>query len=111
MEKALLEKNLIEIGVLLNNSHISLRDLYEVSCEQIDYLIAISSNLECWYGGRIMGGGFGGASINLVKKGQEEKYSKYIIKKYKDKFNIKADTYNVQFSKGVEIINNISIDS
>ena len=110
MEKALLEKNLIEIGVLLNNSHISLRDLYEVSCKEIDYLISISSKLGYWYGGRIMGGGFGGSTINLVKKGEEEKYSEFIRRNYKNKFKIKADIYNIKFSKGVEIINNISTD-
>ena len=110
MEKALLEKNLIEIGVLLNNSHISLRDLYEVSCKEIDYLILISSKSGYWYGGRIMGGGFGGSTINLVKKGDEEKYSKFIRTNYKNKFKIEADIYNIEFSKGVEIINNISTD-
>ena len=110
MELAILNKDSKEIGKILNQSHSSLKNLYEVSCLEINYLIFISSKFTNWYGGRIMGGGFGGNTINLIKNGYEDKYSSIIKKKYKEKFNIKPDVYNVKFSNGVEIIDNISVD-
>ena len=54
-------------GEYLLESHNSLRDLYNVSCKEIDFLIKESFKIDGWYGGRIMGGGFGGQIINLIK--------------------------------------------
>ena len=107
MEKAILSDNLEKIGQILIDSHKSLRDFYEVSCLEIDYLINISLDFQKWFGGRIMGGGFGGNTINLVQKGAEVEYSKYIEKKYLDKFQIIPKIRIVNFSNGAEIINNI----
>ena len=104
MELAISKNDNKLIGDILNQSHCSLRDLYQVSCEEIDYLFSSSSNFDYWYGGRIMGGGFGGSMINLVKNGYEEEYSDFIKEKYKQKFNINADVFNVEFSNGVEIL-------
>ena len=92
------------MGKILIQSHCSLRDLYEVSCKEIDYLFSISSDFQYWYGGRIMGGGFGGSMINLVKDGYEEEYSNFIKGRYKKEFNIDADVFNVEFSNGVEVL-------
>jgi len=104
MELAISKNDNKLIGDILNQSHCSLRDLYEVSCKEIDYLFSISSDFKYWYGGRIMGGGFGGSMINLVKNGYEEEYSDFIKGKYKEKFNIDTDIFNVEFSNGVEIL-------
>ena len=92
------------MGKILIQSHCSLRDLYEVSCKEIDYLFSISSDFKYWYGGRIMGGGFGGSMINLVKDGYEEEDSNFIKGRYKKEFNIDADVFNVEFSNGVEVL-------
>ena len=54
------------IGAILKESHESLRSLYQVSCEEIDYIIQVSGSFEGWYGGRIIGGGFGGCSLHLI---------------------------------------------
>ena len=82
-------------------SKIELKKIYN---KEIDYLFSISSDFKYWYGGRIMGGGFGGSMINLVKNGYEEEYSDFIKGKYKEKFNIDTDIFNVEFSNGVEIL-------
>ena len=104
METSISNNDKKSIGEILIQSHCSLRDLYEVSCEEIDYLFSISSNFKYWYGGRIMGGGFGGSMINLVKDDYEEEYSNFIKEKYKQKFNIDAHVFNVEFSNGVETL-------
>ena len=104
MEFAIFKNDKKLMGKILNESHCSLRDLYEVSCKEIDYLFLISSNFDYWYGGRIMGGGFGGSMINLVKSGYEEEYSRFIKEKYLDKFDINADVFYVEFSNGAEVL-------
>ena len=104
MELAISKNDKKLMGKILNESHCSLRDLYEVSCKEIDYLFSISSNFDYWYGGRIMGGGFGGSMINLVKSGYEEEYSRFIKEKYLDKFDINADVFYVEFSNGAEVL-------
>ncbi len=57
-----------------------------------------------------MGGGFGGSTINLIKSGKEDEYFSFIKKRYKEKYNLESDTYNIEFSNGVQIIDNISAD-
>ena len=104
MEDSIFNNDKESMGKILIQSHCSLRDLYEVSCKEIDYLFSISSDFQYWYGGRIMGGGFGGSMINLVKDGYEEEYSNFIKGRYKKEFNIDADVFNVEFSNGVEVL-------
>tara|TARA_B100001142_G_scaffold300435_1_gene325172 strand:- start:32 stop:1171 length:1140 start_codon:yes stop_codon:yes gene_type:complete len=104
MENSIFNNDKESMGKILIQSHCSLRDLYEVSCKEIDYLFSISSDFKYWYGGRIMGGGFGGSMINLVKDGYEKEYSNFIKRRYKQEFNIDADVFNVEFSNGVEVL-------
>ena len=104
MEDSIFNNDKESMGKILIQSHCSLRDLYEVSCKEIDYLFSISSDFQYWYGGRIMGGGFGGSMINLVKDGYEEEYSNFIKGRYKKEFNIDADVFDVEFSNGVEVL-------
>ena len=108
MQHALKENSPYDVGDLLIRSHQSLKELYEVSCHEIDFLIDASKDCADWYGGRIMGGGFGGNTINLIKEGKELDYVKWISKLYNEKFGVFPDSYLVNFEGGVEIIDNIS---
>ena len=108
MQHALKENSPYDVGDLLIRSHQSLKELYEVSCHEIDFLIDVSKDCADWYGGRIMGGGFGGNTINLIKEGKELDYVKWISKLYNEKFGVFPDSYLVNFEGGVEIIDNIS---
>ena len=54
-------------GSLMRESHLSLRDLFEVSCRELDIMVEIAESLEGYCGGRMTGGGFGGCTVNLVK--------------------------------------------
>lgn len=67
MVKAIKNKDLWTAGTLLYQSHQSLSVLYEVSCPELDYLVYWASGQSNIYGARMMGGGFGGCTINLVQ--------------------------------------------
>lgn len=108
MKNAIKSNNIKDIGHLLLESHRSLNKYYEVSCSEINYLIESSENLDCWYGGRIMGGGFGGSTLNLIKRGYEKEYIDVISSLYKKKFGIICTSHLISFVNGAETIDNIS---
>ena len=64
-------------------SHIGLRDDYEVSCDELDRLVEIAGSVDGVFGARMMGGGFGGCTINLIKRNSLEDFEKKIIDNYK----------------------------
>ena len=92
------------MGDLLIKSHESLRDNYEVSCDEIDAMINFSKSIEGWIGGRIMGGGFGGATINLIELGYENSFIDKLSKFYKKKFGLNCDAVDLSFVDGAETI-------
>ena len=104
MKKEISAGNKNNIGKLLLESHFSLSKKYEVSCIEIDTIISMSKKHPGFYGGRIMGGGFGGGTINLI----QNKYSKIFIKEINDlfyeKYNYKPEIECVNFSNGFEIL-------
>ena len=110
MKAAIIDNNIKDIGNLLSRSHQSLKEYYEVSCHEIDYLIKSSEDLDYWYGGRLMGGGFGGNTLNLIKRGHENKYINIISSLYKKKYNIDCSSHLISFVNGAEIVDNISVD-
>ena len=102
MKKYLINNNSLEIGKILTNSHQSLQYKYQVSCNEIDYIIEISKTFKGWLGGRIIGGGFGGCSIHLIEKNKFIEYKKYIINNYYNKYNLRAEIYKIKFLGGIE---------
>ena len=89
-----------KVGAILREAHKSLRYLYEVSCEEIDYMIEMSEGMDGWFGGRIMGGGFGGCSIHLLENKAVEDFTHHIIENYRKKFQIIPEVMNVTFPGG-----------
>lgn len=79
---ALVAADLKKFGALMHASHISLRDLFEVSTKEIDGLVDIAMGIEGVYGSRITGGGFGGCSVTLVKKDAVQPLLNAITEKY-----------------------------
>ena len=71
-EKGIIESkgktnNLIEFGKLMYQSHYGLKNNYEVSCKELDFLVKQTEMYDGILGARMMGGGFGGCTINLIK--------------------------------------------
>jgi galactokinase len=71
-----------EIGELMRASHESLRDDYEVSCEELDVMVEIASSIEGVYGARMTGGGFGGSTVNLVRREALEEFQEQVLAGY-----------------------------
>jgi len=66
-ERAFAAGDLARAGALMNASHVSMRDDFEISCAEVDTLVAIAQELPGVYGSRMTGGGFGGCTVSLVK--------------------------------------------
>lgn len=98
---AALKANNIELfGQLMNQSHISLRDDYEVSCEEIDILVNLAWNTPGVIGSRITGGGFGGCTVSIVKNDAIDTFIETIGKAYKEKVGHEAEFYTVEIGDG-----------
>jgi galactokinase len=87
-------------GKLMYKTHWGLSREYKVSCEESDWLVSWASENGVT-GARQMGGGFGGCTINLIKKGQSQSLTENLVKKYFAAFKKEPDFYQVQLSDGV----------
>ena len=87
-------------GRLMNESHISLRDDYEVSCDEIDKLVDIAWSIDGVIGSRITGGGFGGCTVSIVKNNAISEFKKRILEKYKEATGIDAEVYEAEIGNG-----------
>jgi galactokinase len=81
-------------------THDGLSKLYEVSCPELDFLADFAKDEPAILGARMMGGGFGGCTINLIKKDAVEEVAARISKKYKAQFNIDTEVYRTSASNG-----------
>lgn len=104
MKEAIKKQSIKEMGDLLIKSHESLRDNYEVSCTEIDRMINFSKSIKGWIGGRIMGGGFGGVTINLIELGYEDSFVDKLSIFYKNFFGLNCDAEDLSFVDGAETI-------
>ena len=98
--KALKENDIAGFGRLMNQSHISLRDDYEVSCEEIDILVDLAWKINGVVGSRITGGGFGGCTVSIVKNDAVETFVEQVGKGYKEQTGHEAEFYVVEIGDG-----------
>jgi galactokinase len=91
--RLLTEGDLAQVGTLMCESHNSLRDLYEVSCRELDIMVDAAEGLAGFVGGRMTGGGFGGCTVNLVREENAEGFAKGIAERYLQKTGITAQVY------------------
>lgn len=81
--QALMKEDFDLFGKLMVQSHESLRDLYEVSCDELDQLVKLALEVDGVYGSRMTGGGFGGCTVTLAKKSKVDDVIAHIQKNYK----------------------------
>lgn len=94
------------LGKLMFETHEGLSKDYNVSCAELDYLVDLAKAEKDVIGSRLMGGGFGGCTITLVKKGSEAVIKEKFTKLYLDKFNIDLKIYDVKVSNGTSLYKN-----
>jgi len=94
---------LARFGELMYASHESLRRDYEVSCRELDLLVAIASRCDGVFGARMTGGGFGGCTVNLVASDFVDKFLAIISREYEKETGIRPDCYVCLASAGVRI--------
>ena len=103
--KKLNESKFYDLGCLMYKSHLGLKDLYEVSCDELDFLVDLTKSYDKILGARMMGGGFGGCTINLVEKSFKDEFIERAYKCYKDKFTIDLTPIEITICDGVKIKN------
>ncbi len=91
-------------GSLMNSSHDGLRNDYEVSCAELDYLVDAVKGSPQVYGARMMGAGFGGCTINLIETKEIGRISVEVAEKYKRRFQVDLKTYVTEISSGTHVI-------
>ncbi|MBF2708952.1 galactokinase [Flavobacterium soyangense] len=102
-----LDKGKIDVlGQLMFETHEGLSRDYEVSCAELDMIVNALKKEDAVVGSRLMGGGFGGCTINLIKKGHEERIKKKLSELYFDAFGIELKIYNVKIGNGTSLYNN-----
>lgn len=102
--KAMTENNIEKLGELVFGSHEGLSNQYHVSCDELDFLVDLAKESDLVIGSRMMGGGFGGCTINIVKKGQSDVFVGKVSPLYKAKFNKECSPYSVNISEGTHKI-------
>lgn len=96
-----LEKDeLKEFGKLMFETHEGLSKLYNVSCPELDFLVDQAKKHSAIIGSRVMGGGFGGCTINLIRKEEWATITEEITTAYKNQFNIDAEVYDIAIGDG-----------
>lgn len=98
--EALKQNNLKLFGELMNASHISLRDDYEVTGKELDTLVESAWKQEGVIGARMTGAGFGGCAVSIVKVDQVDRFIENVGKEYEEKIGYQADFYVVEIGSG-----------
>ena len=101
---AIENKDLKTIGELLYQSHEGLSTQYKVSCAELDFLVDFAKNSNAVLGARMMGGGFGGCTINLVQQDQLKDFEKNVSKAFKEKFDKDCSIYEVKLDQGTHLV-------
>jgi len=94
-------KDFSALGVLLNQSHQGLSALYQVSCPELDFMADWSQRQPGVLGARMMGGGFGGCTLNLVHQNELSPWAKEALNVYHNKFGLQGEVYPVRLVHGI----------
>ena len=101
--KTLQAKDWQTFGQLLWASHEGLKTKYDVSCPELDFMVDAIRSQKGVLGSRMMGGGFGGCTLNLIHKDNIEPVWAYLQALYLEKFDIQAEMYRVEIGGGIKI--------
>ncbi len=103
--KAIINNDMETLGALLYQSHKGLSEDYEVSCEELDFLVAKAKASGVVLGARMMGGGFGGCTINICKKEATDRFLAETSRAYTQQFGYGCSVIKVTLSQGTHVLN------
>ena len=101
VREALISRDLATVGKLMTRSHESLRDLLEISCPELDWLVKRANETNGVFGARMVGNGFGGCTINLINVNNIALYDEH-LEEYDRIFGFKADHFICEPVSGVK---------
>ena len=104
MADALQTGELTRAGQLMNNSHASLRDLYGVSCEELDRMTEIARDQPSCFGARMTGAGFGGCAVALVEADSTRAFCETVLSSYKKSYDLPAALYPCRPMAGARVL-------
>ena len=102
--KAIENNDLEKLGALIYASHNGLQHQYKVSCDELDFLVDQAKKNKYVLGARMMGGGFGGCTINLIARNKVKDFAASASKAYKNKFNKECSVYFIELSQGTHTV-------
>lgn len=102
--KAIEDGDIETLGALIYQSHEGLSNKYKVSCDELDFLVEQAKKNKHVLGARMMGGGFGGCTINLVAKTEAKVFADVVSQAYKKKFNRDCSVYFVKLANGTHLV-------
>ena len=100
--EALEQHELPYFGKLMGESHVSLRDDYEVSSDELDLMVELAQKVDGVYGSRMTGGGFGGSTVNLVKEEMADEFRTRVAEGYEQVTKLKPEIYICTAANGAE---------
>lgn len=98
------ENDLVRFGVLMNESHIGLRDEYEVSCPELDAMVEIAWSIDGVLGSRMTGAGFGGCTVTLVTEDAVERLIERVNKEYPERTGLQPEIYVFSAEDGAGVL-------
>jgi galactokinase len=109
---ALRRNDFVAFGRLMNASHASLRDDYEVSCEELDLLVDAAHRFGAGcYGSRMTGGGFGGSTVSLVDAREVDRFTAFVAQAYREATGIEPHIYTGAGAPGAQVVRNRGPDT
>jgi len=102
---ALEKGDLAAFGQLMNRSHLSLRDDYDVSCKELDLMVELAQAVPGVYGARMTGGGFGGSTVNLIAAESVDEFKQIVSRGYEKTTGLTPEIYICTATEGVGEVN------
>lgn len=91
--EAMKNNDLITFGNLMRQSHLSMRNDFEISCRELDLMVGLAEETGYVFGARMTGGGFGGSTVNLVERGRVDEFSKKVLPAYNAETELEGKIY------------------
>ena len=102
--EALKRGDIFEFGQLMNASHLSLKEDYEVSCEELDILVEEAWDIDGVLGSRMMGAGFGGCTVSIVENSAVNEFIRKVRENYEQRTGLHAEFYVVETGNGASVL-------